>query len=452
MDLVFSVHIAKQRRFSWYPPVDHASSLTTSCGVFVSNPCSPRRGKPVDLPRTFLALSRVEHVHNFFFFMFIVVRWCIPTPTPPPCLLCNRSSLARNRPVSAEPLHGFSANVQLVSILGKRPEEEDPAIAKEWSPRGGRKRRQQSLQESPRGRTGSLEGAVVNGGEEDADRGESQRRRFRPRSSSGSRSPRRQRTGAQSRKRAGRRHSRVNSSYRSPGVIGRRKCFSLRRSGNYRRDHGGDGDGDGDGGGGGGDSGGDGSAGSLVSCDDDWLSVGNATNGSGSNDSDDVLFDTTCFDPSMSSGLISPGHSPSRGGESWFSHGNLGGRFSLPDSPYRTFRAKHARLVRAQSSERAVAATARRRRARENIPGGGSSRWPNRSRSADTVRRRDRRQRGRSGMASPLLQGEGFGLLESIITGKVSLCNRWGCVLPCIDWVNVCGGFIIYGWAGCFSV
>ena len=43
------------------------------------------------------------------------------------------------RPSSAEPLHGVDANAKLVATMGKRPEEEDAAIAQEWSPRGGRK-------------------------------------------------------------------------------------------------------------------------------------------------------------------------------------------------------------------------------------------------------------------------------------------------------------------------
>ncbi|CAN0140846.1 unnamed protein product, partial [Scytosiphon promiscuus] len=49
------------------------------------------------------------------------------------------SALAHARPSSADPIHGADANTALVSALGRRPEEDDAAIAEEWSPRRGRR-------------------------------------------------------------------------------------------------------------------------------------------------------------------------------------------------------------------------------------------------------------------------------------------------------------------------
>lgn len=94
--------------------------------------------------------------------------------------------------------------------------------------------------------------------------------------------------------------------------------------------------------------------------------------------------------------------------------GNLGGAFARPGSSYRTYRAKHARLLRAQSSERAAART-RKLKFRESID---KQRLP-RSRSADSARQRREHQHGTSGMTSPLLRREGFGLLQSSAIGKV---------------------------------
>lgn len=103
--------------------------------------------------------------------------------------------------------------------------------------------------------------------------------------------------------------------------------------------------------------------------------------------------------------------------------GNLGGRFALPASPYRTYRAKHSRIIRARSSERAASETRRRWREREDDGALRRRRGRRcRSMSADPGRRRGHRgRRGTSGMASNLLRGEGFGLLESNVTGKISL-------------------------------
>ncbi len=95
--------------------------------------------------------------------------------------------------------------------------------------------------------------------------------------------------------------------------------------------------------------------------------------------------------------------------------GNLGGPFARPGSSYRTYRAKHARLLRAQSSERG-ATRARKLKRQELID---RQLFP-RSRSADSFRHRRSHRHGSSGMASPLLRGEGFGLVQSSVTGKVS--------------------------------
>lgn len=94
------------------------------------------------------------------------------------------------------------------------------------------------------------------------------------------------------------------------------------------------------------------------------------------------------------------------------SSGNLGRRFTGPESSYRTYRAKHSRLLRARSSERAAART-RRARLRESLD------WLPRSRSADGGGGGTGYRRGFSGMTSPLLRGEAFGLLQSSATGKV---------------------------------
>lgn len=92
--------------------------------------------------------------------------------------------------------------------------------------------------------------------------------------------------------------------------------------------------------------------------------------------------------------------------------GNLGGRFDLPESPYRTYRSKHARFVRARSSDR-LGEERRRVMMREKV----RPHWHRRSRSAGDAR--PDRRRGKSGLTSPLLRDEGFGLLESDVTRKV---------------------------------
>ncbi|CAN0140781.1 unnamed protein product, partial [Scytosiphon promiscuus] len=94
--------------------------------------------------------------------------------------------------------------------------------------------------------------------------------------------------------------------------------------------------------------------------------------------------------------------------------GNLGGPFLRPESSYRTYRAKHSRLLRARSSERSAVRT-RRARLKESLD------WLPRSRSADGAGGRRGHRRGFSGMTSPLLRGEAFGLLQSSATGKVAL-------------------------------
>lgn len=100
--------------------------------------------------------------------------------------------------------------------------------------------------------------------------------------------------------------------------------------------------------------------------------------------------------------------------------GNLGGPFMRPESPFRTYRAKPARLLRAQSSERAAAQT-RRSRVQESL----DQLWLSRSKSVDHAIGRARgRQHGSSGMTSPLLRREGFGLLQSTVTRKVFGFNR----------------------------
>lgn len=264
------------------------------------------------------------------------------------------------RPSSAEPLHGVDANAKLVATMGKRPEEEDAAIAKEWSPRGGRKPTN-AQEEPPRACSFNLRGQrSVGSGWESS-------------SSSSSLSPEAPR-----------------SCSLSPGLPRRGKRGRHRDVQNYRTAA---------------------AAATTAPLDDDLFS--SSSDGEG-DDSDELRFGYSPeLDDALGRGSSSGPRWEQRQLRGNASGGNLGAQFSVLGSPYRTYRAKHARLLRARSSERAEAET--RRTVLEHRGGGGASR----SRSADSDVRPER-WRGVSGMTSPLLQHEGFGLLQSKTTGKVS--------------------------------
>lgn len=315
------------------------------------------------------------------------------------------------RPSSAEPLHGVDANAKLVATMGKRPEEEDAAIAQEWSPRGGRKLN--NAQGPPRAcaieRQDQRECGVDSGWE----------------SSSLPSSPeapwscsllplcQQQRNRARPLEVRGRRRGNRNSFSNSPG--GERRARDpwkpihdssghnvplpstpnlLARGQSGRHD----------------DVQNYGIA-TAAPFDDDIFS--NSSNGQG-DDSDELRVGFSADFNALGQGFSPAPPSEPRQFRGSASPGNLGGNFAMLGSPYRTYRAKHARLLRARSSERAEAE--KRPAALEHRVGGGASR----SRSADSGVRSERRWRGTSGMTSPLLHREGFGLLQSKTTGKVS--------------------------------
>lgn len=333
-----------------------------------------------------------------------------------------RSALANSRPESAEPLHGIPANIELVNALGKRPEDEDAEIAREWSPRGGRK---QQMRQRHEGCSPTRDSSDAGGDPSP-----------QPKYSSPSRSPDR---GRRQRSSAGRVHRVRGRRYlkllRSPCKVNRTRCSSKpqKRSLSYSPPR---------------NSRGRGGSrqtrhghrqlgSSWSSCEredesEDAVFGTNGTDGDSYNGNGNNASPIPLPDPSTrrSSNLF-PGYSPSRGSDSSAAAGNFGTLFSFPGSPYRTYRAKHSRFVHAQSSERTVSET-RRRRVRkdwEDELGAG------RSRSADGGNREGRRRKwtatGVSGMISPLLRGEGFGLLESNIADKVSISMSGGNVPAC---------------------
>ena len=275
-----------------------------------------------------------------------------------------------------EPLHGFDANAALVSTLGRPPEEEDAAIGQEWSPRGGR--RIQNIQElafpSLRGAGGGRQWFQGRGRRAHAGRSSGPL----DKSSSASPSPRRKASSCSPTRRGrGRR---------------RRRRLQARGKGGERR-------------------GGNRMSTSFDDSDETPSFRATSDDGSSANSSFAQPLDASARWPSD----MSPGPPRVYGATSTATPlGNLGGPFMRPESPYRTYRAKHYRLLRAQSSERA-AALARRSKLQEHM----GNEWLPRSRSADGARRRRDRRHGNSGMTSPLLRREGFGLLQSRVTGKV---------------------------------
>lgn len=297
---------------------------------------------------------------------------------------CSCSGLAQTRPSSTEQVHGFAATNALVSTLGRPPEEEDAAIGKEWSPRGGRRLQNIQTSTSP-----SLSGA--GGG----------RRWFQGRCLS--RSPPGRRAHAE-------RFSRLPNSSSSTSPSPRRKassCSPTRRGrgqGRRRRLQAG--------GRGGRGRRGEKRLSTPLDDSDKSISFGAISeDGSSANSSFAHPFDASSRWPLD----MSPEPPAACGATSTTKPlGNLGGPFMRPESPYRTYRAKHYRLLRAQSSERA-ATLARRSKLQEKL----ENQWLPRSRSADGARRRRGRRHGSSGMTSPLLKREGFGLLQSSVTGKV---------------------------------
>lgn len=294
-----------------------------------------------------------------------------------------------------------------MSTLGKPPEDEDAAIGREWSPRGGR--RLQNTQESGRCRGAALVARQ-------------RRRQYHGRGANAFDLPtsppvhgRRFRSSCLSRSpqdriaRAGRSSRQPNSSS-SASPSPRRKaslsCSPTRRGRGWRRRRRFQGGGKG--------RGGRVEKRSSASYDgsDETLSFrAISDDGSSANSS----FAHT-FDPSTRWPLdLSPEPSRVYGATSTtMPLGNLGGPFMRPESPYRTYRAKHSRLLLARSSERAATQT-RQLELQESL----DSQWLPRSRSAEGSRRRRRRRHGSSGMTSPLLRREGFGLLQSSVTGKV---------------------------------
>lgn len=322
-------------------------------------------------------------------------------------------------------LHGIVANNELVSALGVRPEDEDAAIAQEWSPRGGRKQQNCEGHGHEIGRRSTV-------GDDSADRegnGDSSGRGrvVSPPTnvlSSSSRSLLRWRRQQVSRGAIGDRKGsrRRRSSTISPVAAHGENNFSrteqaLKRSlshsptrGRHCRRRGGP-------------------RGRSYSSDDDEESnretyIFGIRGNSGEHEN--------CIRSSTAlSSNFSPGYTPTRGGSGYISVdssyasgnvGNLGGQFELPNSPYRTYRAKLSRIARARSSERAAAETRRRRAQDEDSGARWRQRQTPRTRSTDADGRRIQRIRhGASGMTSPLLRREGFGLLESNVTGKMSL-------------------------------
>ncbi|CAN0094992.1 unnamed protein product, partial [Laminaria digitata] len=315
------------------------------------------------------------------------------------------SSLAMARPSSAEPLHGSAANAKLVATMGKRPEEEDAAIAQEWSPRGGRKR---NRAQQPMPRAGMRQDQRGRGVDSGWDRARSPEVRGRRRGNgiSLSNSPGGSRAGSCAR-RPWRQPKHNHSGHGvplsfSPGLP--------RRVGQSGRHHD--------------DAQNYKIATTTAPFDDDDV-FSNSSDGQGQAqgyDSDEQL--GFGFSPELET-LGRGGSSSSgsrlesrqfRGNNASSRGGNLGGQFAMLVSPYRTYRAKHSRLLRARSSERGEAET--RRAVLEHREGAGAA---VRSRSADSGVRSERWRGGTSGMTSPLLQREGFGLLQSRTTGKVAL-------------------------------
>lgn len=307
----------------------------------------------------------------------------------------GHSAIAQSRPSGEEPLHGLEANVALVNTLGKPPEAEDPAIGREWSPRGGRRLR--GVQERRR-RQGH------HGGESDAagrstsppSRG-ADRERFRTRRTSrspkgrrwsGRRSSRRPTTASQA--------SPSSASYsptrRRRGKRGPRRVRERGRGGGLKAKL------------------------FSTSSDDDAVEIYSLLGTSDDDCSSADSFFAGAFGVGTGRPSDMSAEPPTNVGAPTTSKslGNLGGPFAQPGSSYRTYRAKHARLLRAQSAERA-ATRARKLRRQELI----DRHLLPRSRSANSARRRRGRRHGSSGMASPLLRWEGFGLLQSSVTGKV---------------------------------
>lgn len=285
---------------------------------------------------------------------------------------CFFSTLAQIRPSSTEPLHGFDANAALVSTLGRPPEDEDTAIGQEWSPRGGRRVKiiQESTSPSLRGAGGGRRWLQSSGLSRSSPGKIAHAERFSglpDSSTSASPSPQRK----------------VSS------------CSPARRGRDWRRRRGPQG----------GRKGRGRRVGQRLSTSFD--------------DSDETLSFRASSDDASTRWPSDLSPAPPRvyGATSPTEPlGNLGGPFIRPKSPYRTYRAKHSRLLRAQSSERAATLT-RRSKLQDSL----ENRWLPRSRSADGARRRRGRRHGGSGMISPLLQREGFGLLQSSVTGKVLL-------------------------------
>ncbi|CAN0223652.1 unnamed protein product, partial [Ectocarpus sp. 12 AP-2014] len=301
------------------------------------------------------------------------------------------SALAQTRPTSAEPLHGVEANAALVSTLGKLPEEEDAAIAQEWSPRRGRRPRPLH-----RAAAAAAQQKHDDLGQQMLPLPSAGGGRRRTRSDSSSRSPR---PGREERGR--RRPANAPSVLRSPRTGTSLSCSPVRRGrGRKRRRRVGR------------RGGGEKRTFPGPHGDDDETLSLDATSDEGSSGS--RSFDASRFLPHGLSPSPARRYNPAAAKPL----GNLGGPFMLPGSPYRTYRAKHYRLLRAQSSERA-AARARREKLRESL----DKWWVPRSRSVDGAGRRRARRHGSgsSGMTSPLLRGGGFGLLQSRVTQKVAL-------------------------------
>ncbi|CAM9253636.1 unnamed protein product, partial [Hapterophycus canaliculatus] len=324
------------------------------------------------------------------------------------------SALAHVRPSPADPFHGVDANVALVSALGKHPEEVDAAIAEEWSPRRGRKPTQ------------SRAAAAAA-----ADGKQFQDRRFRrvddagqlsspstqaqlqpARSARGERYPSRGSNWSTSPGSGVREHTDGGNehSFASPPPKGkasiswspprRDRGKKRRRPVRGRK----------------GERGGGEKATTFSRPDHNrdielYSFPASGDDGSG-RESFVNPFDAT----SRWRAASSPDAPTSYGAAASMAKpsGNLGGSFMQPESSYRTYRAKHSRLLRARSSERSAART-RRVRLQESLD------WLPRSRSADGDGKGRGYRSGFSGMNSPLLRGEAFGLLQSRATGKIAL-------------------------------
>lgn len=333
--------------------------------------------------------------------------------------------MVRSRPASAEMLHGIAANNELVSALGVRPEDEDATIAQEWSPRDGRKQQNSERHGRARGRGNAV-------GDDYADRagsGDGDGRRQAVSSptnvsSSPSRSPLRGcrqqvgRDGTENGKGSRRRRSSTilpvgfyggTHLSRTYKMLKRSLSHSPTRRRRRRRC--------------------DGPRRRSYSSDNDEESNKETYifgSGGGIGGNEHYIRPSTLFSSNFSLGYM-----PMCGGSRYLStdsscaYGNvenLGGEFELPNSPYRTYRTKLSRIVRARSSERAAAESRQRNKQTEGSEVRWGQRQTFRTRSTDADGRRIRRRRhGASGMTSPLLRQEGFGLLESNVTKKISL-------------------------------